>query len=673
MSETSNIEEIYDTSNLSVDNSDVNEDIEEIENLIYNLTETDIIRLYKNYSYKMDINDYNDNSPSNSKPEIITEEYLNSSEPISEVKYNIFMRFWNACKLKEDDYRGIIKHKDKTFYLRRLVAQDFNIINNNDERELCFNEKKYSFIPIDEDSSKNCLFHIGEDVLNIEFANKLIKNLKINGSTIEGMTESEFEKKFNVEIPKKVTKNVSQKSVENKRILSEDNKVLSDKNPLTDPPKNVQYKTNKRFNSNDSYKEEFSGSSIYVNHANKNPNNFTRYFFVSNYSKEIDGVYTMHNDIKLNIGKVEFPDLLEEIKEYNCDNDLKGHILYKNFDSQEIMENEPIILEIKSGFSIYDLMNQIKQNIKIINNTSKKSVKIILPKYIIGILCDYKFESSKNENKKLNAKYFNNIKKTELNHILEVIEKSNINVVVCFIKNEINGYNLLKEDYNISEKLKYRIDLKFMYKQIFKKEIDDNLLKEFKNKIEYQSVRYEKTFNLNCNFEQYSKLSSLAEDKGNIIEKIVTLKDDYDKQKKQYLILQENYEKERKQKDEEHKKQILILKKNEDEQKERILRLEEQIVTMQENYEKERKKNEEQKEQILTMQAKFENLEMKLLEFEKQQNQKKDIHQENNPKENNMGDKNLSEKITQNQSEQEKNLQTKNKQEQESLLQSDNS
>ena len=43
MSEANIIHEIYDTSYLSSENSDINEDSEEIENLVYNLTEKDIM------------------------------------------------------------------------------------------------------------------------------------------------------------------------------------------------------------------------------------------------------------------------------------------------------------------------------------------------------------------------------------------------------------------------------------------------------------------------------------------------------------------------------------------------------------------------------------------------------------------------------------------------------
>ena len=290
------------------------------------------------------------------------------------------------------------------------------------------------------------------------------------------------------------------------------------------------------------------------------------------------------------------------------------------------MANEPIILEIKSSFSLYDIMNQIKQNIKILSNTSKDLVNIVLPKYIIGILCDYNFNSAKREKNKLDFQYFNDTKKTELQHILDIIKNNTINVVICFVKKEIKGYSLTQEDYNIpGEKLRYRVELKYMYKKIFNEEINEDLLKNYQEEIEYHSIRFEKKFNLSFNYEEYSKLSSYGESPENIKNKIITLKEDYE-------TLQKNYEEENKQK--------LILQKN---------------------YEEEKKQSK----------RKIEELEKEILELRKQMNQKGQIQQEKNQKEKNMNDKNLSEKITQNQSEQEQNQKNENKPDQESLFQSD--
>ena len=51
---------------------------------------------------------------------------------------------------------------------------------------MTFGEKIYSFIPIDEDSAKNCLFSLGNNKINVEFSEGIIINLKINNNEIKG-------------------------------------------------------------------------------------------------------------------------------------------------------------------------------------------------------------------------------------------------------------------------------------------------------------------------------------------------------------------------------------------------------------------------------------------------------------------------------------------------------
>jgi hypothetical protein len=62
--------------------------------------------------------------------------YYESHEQISEVKYNIFMKIFNECKFDETKYSSVIRAKDRTFNLRRLVVQDFNIIESNGEKKI---------------------------------------------------------------------------------------------------------------------------------------------------------------------------------------------------------------------------------------------------------------------------------------------------------------------------------------------------------------------------------------------------------------------------------------------------------------------------------------------------------------------------------------------------------
>ena len=106
------------------------------------------------------------------------------------------------------------------------------------------------------------------------------------------------------------------------------------------------------------------------------------------YIKEIDGIFTEHKRINLyNDPKVDLIDGINNINNIGNDkNDLKCTIIYKNFVGSIIEENEPIILEIKKGFRIIDLLNQIKQNCKIFKRFEcDKPIK--MPKIAIGIIC----------------------------------------------------------------------------------------------------------------------------------------------------------------------------------------------------------------------------------------------------------------------------------------------
>ena len=128
-------------------------------------------------------------------------------------------------------------------------------------------------------------------------------------------------------------------------------------------------------------------------------------------------------------------------------------------------------------------MSQIKQISKIVNNTSKEKKSINLSRHVIGILCNHAPNSGAREMAKLNIPYFNDEKKTFLKYTINVIKKNNINVVICVIKGKINGWPLGIEDYEIEdEKLKYRVELPYMYKKIAGKDIDPEKFRELKNR-----------------------------------------------------------------------------------------------------------------------------------------------------------------------------------------------
>ena len=96
--------------------------------------------------------------------------------------------------------------------------------------------------------------------------------------------------------------------------------------------------------------KEFLGNTIYV----KKENYFMRYIYLDLYDKEIDGIYTKHNEINLNTKEIiDFNDLVKELNKpiiNNDNNDLLAHIIFKNFAEEEIETNTHFILEIKKKF-----------------------------------------------------------------------------------------------------------------------------------------------------------------------------------------------------------------------------------------------------------------------------------------------------------------------------------
>ena len=456
MSDSIKIDEIY-RNDIFYEDSDLNEDSEEIEYLKYNLT-VDIIRFNKNNFYKMRSNSIINSENISRSDDISDKTYYKNHEEINEVKYNIIMKIFNECIFDETMYSSVIRANDITFNLRRLIVQKFNISIHEGEKKILCGEKDYSFIPIDEDSAKNCQFYLGNDVIKIEYFDKKIKKLMINEHEIKGFSSIDFQNKYKIDIPTKIKSKGGKSKKSEKGKKSNDNTSKDNNkqtNTLLDNTKNdaksdnqsviqqYNFDKDKLIKSEDSYTEEFSGDSLYVkyDYNNKNSETFTRFYFLDKYTKEVDGIYTSHKDIHLNISNtVDFPNLAEKINIDKPENDLYGSIIFKNFESDTILADEPIILEIKSGFSLFDLISQIKQISKIVNNTSKEKKYINLPRYVIGILCNHNPNSVAREMAKLNIPYFNDEKITFLKHAIDVIKKNNINVVICVIKGKINGY-----------------------------------------------------------------------------------------------------------------------------------------------------------------------------------------------------------------------------------------
>ena len=102
------------------------------------------------------------------------------------------MKIFNECIFDETMYSSVIRANDITFNLRRLIVQKFNISIHEGEKKILCGEKDYSFIPIDEDSAKNCQFYLGNDVIKIEHFDKKIKKLMINEHEIKGFSGIDF-------------------------------------------------------------------------------------------------------------------------------------------------------------------------------------------------------------------------------------------------------------------------------------------------------------------------------------------------------------------------------------------------------------------------------------------------------------------------------------------------
>ena len=102
----------------------------------------------------------------------------------------------------------------------------------------------------------------------------------------------------------------------------------------------------------DSQKETKTGQ-IFYEYENENAGGI-RYFFLNKYEKEIDGVYTHHKGINLNIkGEINLLETLSKLQSKQIcpnNNDLGGIIIYKNFDWDIIEKGQPIFLEIKKDF-----------------------------------------------------------------------------------------------------------------------------------------------------------------------------------------------------------------------------------------------------------------------------------------------------------------------------------
>ena len=213
-------------------------------------------------------------------------------------------------------------------------------------------------------------------------------------------------------------------------------------------------------------------------------------------------------------------ELLPNIKKYDINNDIKSHIIYKNFDDSYIKKDEPFILEVKKSMdTLPELLNQIKNISKVVRNLGDDK----LPALIIGIICCYSKKQVETQ------KSFLKLKKggeTFLDHIINIINENKVHVIIGAIRDEqILDYPLGVPDFDIEGKnLQTRIDISYMNNHL--KKLSDNEINSIYEKYSkiYESLTYEP-----FSIKNYDKL---LKNNKNLEEKINAFQQKYNQMEK---------------------------------------------------------------------------------------------------------------------------------------------
>ena len=547
------------------------------ENLLPNNIKKPIFfNLYKHLIMEKIEKSNEDNSDiQNNENDLETEQKIKEEEQIDEIKFKLFLILYNECDY-DDEFKELIQKKQNKDYVKakRLIIQNYQISNNL----ISFGKKNYCFIP-QFSKSKEITFNYLEHIIKLE-NNKNIYKMFGKDKTF---TEKEFKKMnqkvLNFDEEKDIFKKAkSQKHNKNSNksdINSNDKKYKSNRDNKSNETQNDKNKALSQItpeeNENLSKISETSDNEI-NGHIFFDKNN--RYIFKADYSKEIDGIFSKHTKIKLNKkGELDLLNSLDCLlnllrnknENFDINNDIRCHLIYKNFQDEEIPENEPFFLEVKTSMAeLTDLLRQIKEISKVVNNTKAK-----LPKYIIGIICKFDQNQIEFQQKELGKQYKKNGKDTFFEYIMGIIKENKINVLIGAIKDEkIFEYPLGTDDFLIEgERLKKRIDINFMNKKICNgKEVSEDRLKEICIKYPYKSLNYYPVSydNYMAIHQKYNMLKieyeTIKEEKQEMQEENEKMKQEMqEKYEKMKQEMQEKYEKMRKEYEEEIEK---LKKKN---------------------------------------------------------------------------------------------------------------
>ena len=505
-------DEKEDLSDISDDNN-VNSELQ-IKELRKNKLNNIFFESNLNYNISME-------SQSKSGNKSVDENYLKQKEQINEIKINIFYILSLDFQFIRDfasNYYILFPKSENEVKAKRLVIQKFYL----DNKKIIYKDKEYLFIPI-QATSPLITFKYNKDIITYKKDKTSNNKNEMKFNDVPLLTMDKFLEQFSEpEIKDIIKKN---ESIENMKDKSTEDKKSRNSNKSKDISINSKSSNLSHMTTSDDSEKETRGERFYK--INKK-NDYTRFFF-TNYTKEIDGVYNKHKSIHLNIGtKIDLTQGLSNLKEkYDNNNDLKCGIIFKNFDEAIIDKDEPIIIEVKKGFRLIDLFNQIKQNSKIFSNFTCIE-KIKMPKYAIGIICSDFDEDYQEQIDNLNKNYKLNQNMTYLQHINNIINKNNFNIVIgVFKQSKILDYPIDIEDYNIEGKnLFKRVDIDFMNKATglnLNKSQLQNILTNYSSK--YKSLSYIKP-------ESFDKLYQKVKDQ----EREIEMKDQIIKEKDQIML-----------------------------------------------------------------------------------------------------------------------------------------
>ena len=419
---------------------------------------------------------------------------IEAKEQINEVKYFFFMVLFNECEYS-DEYKGFKISQKNELNLIRIVKQKVTL--NEITKKFVLGEKIFAFLPR---TQKKFRFE-GENVGETYVITLDKGKIQITKDEKDLLTAKEFEEKYKIKIETK-----------------KDGNIL------------------------DSFSEEEMNNKLYYDMIGNNE--FIRFSILSGYRKEIDAIFTKHKEINLASGIVDFKDGISnfiEGKNSNIQNDLKSIIIFKNFEETAIPKDKPIVMEIKKSCRLSDLIIQLKQDAKIFKYIKYHDSKIELPKYFIGIICQYEMDTANKELSKL-YKPYKDSKVNNLSHILNVITKMEMNIVIGIIKDEkIMDYPLGKCDYDCDiPNVFRRVDLNYLNKKLCGGKYTEEKITEIilKYGTIYKSIKIEKAIPYRIYKQDIDKMGNVIAEKEIEIESkdnVITEKENLIEQLKQEL------------------------------------------------------------------------------------------------------------------------------------------